>query len=87
VLAGVTLCDPLVASAPFQPPLDVHEFALPLDQFSVALLPAGMLDGLAVRLTVGAGAAGSKKMAFTMALIPLVRLTTICTWPLIIQLA
>jgi len=36
---------PLVGSLPLQAPLAVHELALLLDQVSVALCPATMVDG------------------------------------------
>ena len=44
---------PLVAAGPVQPPLSVHEVALVLDQVKVELLPAVIVVGFAVRVTVG----------------------------------
>jgi hypothetical protein len=44
---------PLVVLLPLQPPEAVQVVAFVLDQLSVELLPAVMLEGLAERLTVG----------------------------------
>jgi hypothetical protein len=49
-------CEPLTARFPLQPPLAVHEVALVADHVSVALLPAVIDEGLAVKVTVGAAA-------------------------------
>ena len=49
-------CEPLTALLPDQAPLAVHEVALLEDQVSVEPLPLATVLGLAVRLTVGAGA-------------------------------
>jgi len=54
VLTGLTLNEPLVASVPVQPPLAVQDVAFVLDQVSVALPPAAMDAGLAVKVTMGA---------------------------------
>lgn len=54
---GVTVCVPLVASVPDQPPLPVHEVAFLLDHFKVDVLPAGMVAALEVNVTVGAAGA------------------------------
>jgi hypothetical protein len=53
---GETASDPESASDPFQPPDAVHEVALVLDQVSVVLPPALMVEGLAVNRTVAAPA-------------------------------
>jgi hypothetical protein len=58
-LAGVTSCDPLVALAPFHPPLAVHPVALVLDHVKVVGWPALMLAGFAENVTVGAGSSPS----------------------------
>lgn len=50
------VCDPLVASLPLHPPDALHEVALVVDQDSVELLPLVIVLGLALKLTVGAGA-------------------------------
>jgi hypothetical protein len=50
------LCEPLTALVPDQPPVAVQEVALVEDQVSVALLPLATVLGLALKLTVGAGA-------------------------------
>ncbi len=57
MLAGLTLCVPLTASVPDQPPLAVQEVALVLDQVRVELLPEAIVVGLAVSVAVGAGGA------------------------------
>jgi hypothetical protein len=49
-------CDPLVASLPLHPPEAVQEVVFADDQDRVALLPLEMVLGLALKLTVGAGA-------------------------------
>ena len=51
-------CEPPVASLPDQLPEAVHAVALVVDQVNIELLPLSTELGLAVRLTVGAGAAG-----------------------------
>jgi hypothetical protein len=56
VVAGVTPSVPLIASAPVQPPLAVHDVAFVLDQVRVELPPEGMVVGLADSVTVGVGA-------------------------------
>jgi len=56
VLVGLTLCVPLVTSAPVQPPLAVQEVAFVLDQVRVEVLPEAIVVGLAESVTVGAGA-------------------------------
>ena len=53
VLVGVTVALPLVDSEPDQAPLAVQLVALSLDQVSVDEAPALILEGLAVRVTVG----------------------------------
>ncbi len=58
VLVGDSLSDPLVPRVPDQPPLDVHELALVLDQVRVELAPEVIDVGLAVNDTEGAGAGG-----------------------------
>jgi hypothetical protein len=58
VLVGLTLCVPLVTSAPVQPPLAVQEVAFVLDQVRVEVLPEAIVVGLAETAAVGgAGAA------------------------------
>ena len=52
---GPVLCDPLVAFAPLQPPLAVHEVAFVLDQVRVAALPLMTVLGLADNVTDGGG--------------------------------
>jgi hypothetical protein len=81
VLLGATLVVPLVANVPLHPPLAAQDVAFVLDQLRFELSPDGMLLGLAVSNTVGAGPGGSKNIAFTIALKPAVRVTSICTWP------
>ena len=56
VAVGETPSVPLVASVPVQPPLAVHDVALVLDQVSVELLPALIVEGLAVSRAVAAPA-------------------------------
>ena len=50
---GPTLCEPLVALVPLQPPVAVQVVTLELDQVSVELPFFATPGGLAVRLTVG----------------------------------
>lgn len=50
------VCEPLVASVPDQAPVPVQAVAFVADQLSVELLPLTTLLGLAVKVTVGAGA-------------------------------
>ncbi len=50
--------EPLVASAPAQPPVAVQEVAFTADQLKVALEPLTTVLGVAVSVTVGAGVAG-----------------------------
>ncbi len=52
---AAVLCEPLIASAPLQPPDAVHEVALVDDQLSVDAAPLVTLLGVAVRVTDGAG--------------------------------
>ena len=54
-VSAPVLCTPLVASAPLQPPLAVHEVALVEFQVSVDAPPLATEVGFAVRVTVGAG--------------------------------
>jgi hypothetical protein len=68
VLVGLTLFVPLTASAPLQPPLAVHSVAFVLDQVSVELPPEAIVVGLAVNVTVGAGA--TVTVALAGALVP-----------------
>jgi len=49
-------CEPLIAWLPDQLPDAVQEVALVADQLKVELFPLTMELGLAVKLTVGAGA-------------------------------
>jgi len=49
-------CEPLIALLPDQPPEPVQEVALVDDQLNVDALPLATVLGLAVKLTVGAGA-------------------------------
>jgi hypothetical protein len=58
VLAGATLCVPLVASLPLQPSLPTQADARWLDHLSVVVLPGGMVPGEADMATVG-GAGGA----------------------------
>jgi len=53
VLAGLTLCVPLVAIVPVQPSLAVQEVALVLDQVNIELPPDAMFVGLAEMVAVG----------------------------------
>jgi hypothetical protein len=48
--------EPLIALLPAQPPEAVQEVALVDDQLNVEALPLATVLGLAVTLTVGAGA-------------------------------
>lgn len=50
------VCEPLFASVPDQAPVPVQAVAFVADQLSVELLPLTTLLGLAVKVTVGAGA-------------------------------
>jgi hypothetical protein len=68
VAAGETLCVPLVAFEPDQPPLAVQEAALVLDQVSVEEPPESMVVGLAERVAVGAGS--TVTVALAGALVP-----------------
>ncbi len=54
-VSGAVLWEPLVASAPLQPPEAVHEVALVDDQLRVEVLPLVIVLGLAVSVTAGAG--------------------------------
>ncbi len=56
VAFGVTVANPPVASVPLHPPLAVQEVAFVLDQLKVEPLPKITVVGLAVNVTVGAGA-------------------------------
>jgi hypothetical protein len=49
-------CEPLAALVPDQAPVALQEVALVADQVKVELLPLATVLGLAVKLTVGAGA-------------------------------
>jgi hypothetical protein len=53
---GETLCVPLVASVPVQPPLAMQEVAFVLDHINIKLLPEAMFVGLAVSVAVGTAA-------------------------------
>ena len=55
MLVGETVRVPLVAFAPVQPPVAVHEVALVEDQVTVEILPDVTLVGFAEIATVGAG--------------------------------
>jgi hypothetical protein len=55
LLAGETLCVPLVGSAPLQPSLAAQEDALVVDQVSVDEPPTEIVVALAVKVTVGVG--------------------------------
>ena len=68
MLVGLTLCVPLVTSAPVQPPLAVQEVAFVLDQVRVEVLPEAIVVGLAESVTVGAGA--TVTVALTGAVVP-----------------
>ena len=57
-MSAPVVCDPLVDMLPDQPPDAVQVVALVDDQVSVELAPLVTVLGLAVNLTVGAGAAG-----------------------------
>jgi hypothetical protein len=48
-------CDPVVASAPFQPPEALHKVAFVDDQVSVEVDPLVTVAGFAAKLTAGAG--------------------------------
>jgi hypothetical protein len=67
VLPGETVCVPLVAWVPVQPPLATQDAALLLDHFSVKLLPAMMVVALAVNVTVGATGAGTAALTVMIA--------------------
>ncbi len=68
MLVGLTLCVPLTASVPDQPPLAVQEVALVLDQVRIELLPEAIVVGLAVSVAVGVGAIVT--VALTGAVVP-----------------
>ena len=55
LVVGETLCVPLVAFEPLQPPLAVQEVALVLDQVRIEERPETIAVGLAERVAVGAG--------------------------------
>jgi hypothetical protein len=56
VTDGVTVSEPVVVSAPDQPPLRVQELAFFEDQVRIEVAPAGILPALAVSVTLGRGA-------------------------------
>jgi len=57
VVRGAVEREPLMASAPDQPPEPAHDVALVEDQASMAVLPLEMVVGFALKLTAGAAAA------------------------------
>jgi hypothetical protein len=63
VAVGETTSVPLVASAPVQPPLAVHDVAFVLDHVNVEVAPEAMLVGFAVSVTVG----GADELTVTVA--------------------
>lgn len=54
-LRAAVTCDPVVASAPLQPPEALHAVALVDDQVNVEVAPLFTLVGLAAKVTAGAG--------------------------------
>ena len=67
---GVSVAVPLVGSVPLHAPLAVQAVALVEDQVSVALPPSVMVAGSTARVTVGAGAALTVKVAVPFTLPP-----------------
>ena len=61
--AGLTLCVPLAASVPVQPPPAVQEVAFVLDHVRVELLPEAIVVKLAESVTVGTGATVTMTLA------------------------
>jgi len=57
VVRGAVEREPLIASAPDQPPEAAHAVALDEDQVSIAVLPLAMAVGFALKVTPGAAAA------------------------------
>lgn len=55
-MRAAVVCEPLVARVPDHPPLAVQAVAFVADHVRVELLPLTTLLGLAVNVTVGAGA-------------------------------
>jgi hypothetical protein len=70
VFVRETLCVPLVAFVPVQPPLAVQEVALVLDQVRVELLPGSIVVGIAVSVTVGTAAAVTVTVALVGEVVP-----------------
>jgi hypothetical protein len=67
---GETLCVPLVAFVPVQPPLAVQEVAFVLDHVNIELAPDAMVVGFADNVTVGAEEAVTVTVAPAGALVP-----------------
>ena len=55
-VSAAVFCEPLAASAPFQPPEAAQEVAWVEDQAKVEAAPLATVVGLALKVTVGAGA-------------------------------
>jgi hypothetical protein len=55
VVSAAVVCEPLVASAPLQPPEAAQLIALVEDQASTDVAPLAIVLGLALKLTVGTG--------------------------------
>ena len=70
VETGETLCVPLVAFEPLQPPLAVQEVEYELDQVSVEEPPEAIVVGLAERVAVGFMPVVTVTLALVGALVP-----------------
>ncbi|HWR49104.1 MAG TPA: hypothetical protein VN327_16065, partial [Pseudonocardiaceae bacterium] len=69
-VSAAVFAEPLVDSAPLQPPEAVHEVALVADQVSAEAAPLATVLGLAVRVMAGAGAV-METVTDCVALVPL----------------
>ena len=70
VAAGETLCVPLVAFEPLQPPLAVQEVVFVLDQVSVDEPLGAIIAGLAERVAVGVVPEVTVTVALAGSLVP-----------------
>ena len=72
MVVGETLCVPLTASVPVQPPLAVHAEAFDVDHVRVDAPPDEIVVALAVNVTFGAGtgAAASTVIFVAVSVVP-----------------
>ena len=82
-VVGVTLQLPLVANEPLHAPLAVQEVAFVVDHSSVEDLPSVIDVGLAVTLTVGAGAMTVRFVAVEVEPFEPVQVTVYCGVPVV----